>query len=807
MSSRADKMSTTHRMGPTLKSTNIARWRLPNTLRVRLTMAFFVVLLAAGLLITLALAAQTARSQIEVHQRLGQYLINLMRPAVQRMLAEKDTEALNDYMGKIAGDPAIASISVSDNTGFKLFNFSGHPDPPDALTHLLIGASETPQSFSTDITTSGHVVGSLSLSLSYRPLNNRVHDVVLNGLGLSAAVLAITFLLTYSLLKRFTRPLGPLTRIAREYARGNFLPQVELIQSGSSEIQELNQAFADGSSAMQHYIQSLEKTRELLEHSEQRLRTLINNMHEVLFELDREGHITFINPAWQTITGFTIDDSLGRHMSSFVDAEASSEALSSENLPTLEARNLEILLKNAEGDSVWVMLDADAQTDSNGEFTGVIGTFGDINESVELNRMLSKYQEELYHLSVTDPLTGLYNRRHFDAQFDIMLSDHLKQGRPLCLLLIDIDGFKFINDTYGHPFGDEVLRSVSKLLRNLVRRNDYIARLAGDEFAMVLKNTNIRDATRIAHKLHDNINHAQIQLPVGHIQIQTSIGVAEAPTHGENGHELISSADVALYQGKRAGRNRVQILSPDTSKATMSIFGQGFQLRNALESGNIVPAFQPIKSLVDGEQMAYEVLARMNLDGDVIPAKDFITVAEELGLTREIDLYVIENALLNSSRSQRLFVNVDLSSFNDPSFIRRLRDLLSPACASGREITIEITERESLPITKELQKDLRELREVGCKLALDDFGSGYSTYRFLDQFQPDFLKIEGAFVQEMLHSESAFQIVTHIHELAVGFGMQTIAESIENAETLAALKKIGIHYGQGLYFGAPDFLS
>ena len=781
--------------------------QLPNTLQVRLTLAFFAVLLTAGLLITVVLAGQTVRSQIEVHQRLGRYLTELMKPAVQRMLLEHNEAELNRYMTHIVDDPVIGAIAVRDNQGTEVFHFHGQPEPPNALTRLLIGSAVMPRSFSADIRAGGHSLGRLSLSLSYRPLNRRVRNIVINGLGLSAIVIAVTFLLMFSLLKRFTRPLGPLTRLAREYARGNFLPQIELIHSGSREIQELNRAFADGSSAMQHYIQSLEKTRELLEHSENRLRTLINNMHEVLFELDREGRITFINPAWQSITGFTIDDSLGRPMSSFLDAETSGDIFAAEQLATMEARNREILLKNADGDSVWVTLDADAQFSADDDFTGIIGTFGDINESVELNRMLSKYQEELYHLSVTDPLTGLYNRRHFDAQFDLMLGDHLKQGRPLCLLLIDIDGFKFINDTYGHPFGDEVLRSVSKLLRHLVRRNDYIARLAGDEFAMVLKNTNIRDATRIAHKLHDNINHAQIQLPVGHIQIQTSIGVAEAPTHGENGHDLISAADVALYQGKRAGRNRVQVLAPDISKATMSIFSQGFQLRNALETENILPAYQPINSIATGECVAYEVLARMKVDESIIPAKDFIIVAEELGLTRDIDLYVIEHALLNAPRERRLFVNIDLSSFNDVTFIRRLRDLLSPACEAGRDITIEITERESLPITPELLEDLRQIRAVGCKLALDDFGSGYSTYRFLDQFQPDFLKIEGTFVQEMLQSESALQIVTHIHELAVGFGMKTIAENIENEETLALLKKIGIDYGQGMHFGAPGFLG
>lgn len=488
-------------------------------------------------------------------------------------------------------------------------------------------------------------------------------------------------------------------------------------------------------------------------------------------------------------------------------SEESAGIFSPKNLPKIKKKNHEVLLNAADGNPVWVTLDAEKQTDNNGVFTGVIGTLSDITETVELNRMLTTYQEELYHLSVTDPLTGLFNRRHFDTHFELILADHLKNNKPLCLLFIDIDGFKFINDTYGHPFGDEVLKTIASLLQELVRRNDYISRLAGDEFAMVLKNTGIKDATRIAYKLHDNITQTQIALPVGHIQIQCSIGVAEAPTHGKSAQALVSAADVALYQSKQAGRNRVQVLSEDTSKATMSIFGKGFQIRNALETGNIRPAFQPICDLKTGEIIAYEVLARMIIDGEIIAAKDFIAVAEELGLTREVDLYMIEQALVQSPKDRSLFVNIDMSSFNDEYFVKRLRDLLGLACDSGRRITIEITERESVPINSELLKDIDDLRQMGCQLALDDFGSGYSTYKFLELFKPDYLKIEGTFVQSMLQSDYSNKIVRHIHDLAHSFGMKTIAENIENQETLDAIKKIGIENGQGMFLGKPDFLQ
>lgn len=781
------------------------RWHFPfpETLRARLAVMYFFVLSAAACIITFTLAAHIARDQLSMHERMSLNIIDLTRPTAQRLLINHNTAELRHYLGLVAQNPIVSAINIENDEGKPVYDYNGPTESASWLTQLLTNSTTRPPIIVSVIEVEQGRQGNITLTTSYGPLNRYLVSILRKSLLYSLLIVVLTvFIIYHTILRKFTRPLKSLTEFAREYARGEIGSEFNLTASKIREIQELNIAFAEGSATMRHYIHSLEETRELLEHSEQRLRTLIDGMHEILFELDREGRISFLNPAWQSITGHTIDDTLGKPITAFMN-DGAKEIFSPENLPKLLESNREILFTIHDGEAIWLNLEAEAQFDGEGIFKGVIGTLGDITESVELNRMLSRYQEELYHLSVTDPLTGLYNRRHFDTQFDITLSNHLEQGQPLCLLLIDIDGFKFINDTYGHPFGDEVLKRVAELLRKLVRRNDYIARLAGDEFAMILKNTCMKDATRIAHKLHDNINQEQIDLPVGQIHIQTSIGVAEAPTHGNNAHELISAADVALYQGKRAGRNRVQILPPDISRATMTIFGQGFHIRNALETDNVIPVFQPICNIATGEIEAYEVLARMRMDGSLIPAGEFITVAEELGLTREIDLCIIEQALITSKSDMRLFVNVDLSSFNDPVFTRRLRDLIDAARKSSRELTIEITERESLPITDELLGDILELRELGCELALDDFGSGYSTYHFLDQFRPDYLKIEGSFVQQMLASESSQRIVAHINELANSFGMRTIAENIENDKVWAALRNLGIHLGQGYHLGRP----
>jgi diguanylate cyclase (GGDEF)-like protein/PAS domain S-box-containing protein len=780
---------------------------IPNSLRARIAIAFSLLLLCTATVVTLVYARQTARSQLEAQQKLAQNLVTFVEPAVRAMVAGHDIAGIDNYLRRLADDPAIGWLRVTDAAGNPLYEYRGDQEPLSRLSRLLTGAGAAAQPLLSDLTVNGARIGQIEATLSYEPLNRNMQRVVVIGGALTGAALLVAFLLEYLLLRRFTAPLQPLMQWAREFARGNWHPRVPLIESGSREIQQLNQAFADGSMAMRHYIQSLEETRELLEFSETRLRKLVNGMHEILFELDADGRIVFLNPAWRALTGFTVEDSLGKPFGDFLLEEDAIRGFEPRQLSRLHEQSREIALRSADGKRLWMSLDADAQTDSAGNFTGVIGTLGDVTKSVELNHLLSKYQDELYQLSVTDPLTGLYNRRHFDSQLEVILSDHLPKGMPVCLLLIDLDGFKFINDTYGHPFGDEVLRTTAQLLKQQVRRNDYIARLAGDEFAMVLKNTDLDNATRIAQKLHDSISDTRIPLPVGHMQLQSSMGVAEAPTHGLNAQDLVSAADVALYHSKRRGRNRIEVLSPDISKAVMSIFSQGFQLRNALEQGHIHPAFQPICSLASGEPVAYEVLARMRINGVVIQAKDFITVAEELGLMRDVDLHIIGQALMHTPPEFALFLNVDLTSFNDRDFVTELSRLLKPACDIGRSITIEITERETIPISDTLHEDIRSLRALGCQLALDDFGSGYSTYNFLNQFRPDYLKIEGSFVRGMLENESDRKIVTHIHELATSFGMKTIAESVENADTERALQEIGIGNAQGLFYGAPRLAS
>ncbi|MBI5611882.1 MAG: EAL domain-containing protein [Gammaproteobacteria bacterium] len=767
-------------------------------------LAISALLIATTAATGIYLARQIVTHQLDSQRQIGQGLLNQVEPAAHVALAgEAAAGALAASLQKIAMDPAVASLRIVDANGLPLYEHRGEQQPANGFIQLLTG-EHRPPTLIAELDLPGGERGRIELGLSYQSFNRTVNQLAVRvGLFVALALIA-SIAVTYFLLKRFTAPLKPLTALAQQFARGNWATKVTLMESGTHEIQQLNQALAQGSAAMRHYIHNLEETRELLEYNEHRLRTLINSMHEILFELDAAGRISFLNPAWQQLTGFPIDEAMGRAFTDFLMDEDVIDDFDLEFLGELREKNREIRMRTADGRGLWASLDADAHQDDSGRFSGIIGTLSDITQSVELNTLLARYRDDLYVLSVTDPLTNLYNRRHFDNQLDVVLSERLPLGQSVCLLIIDLDGFKFINDTYGHPAGDQALRTIAQLLKTAAREDDYLARLAGDEFAMVLVDTNLKTAALIAAKLHAGINETRIELPIGDIQLRCSIGVAEAPLHGRNLQELVSAADVALYQSKRQGRNRVEVLSADTSETVMTIFNQGFQLRNALQEGGLMPAFQPICDMRTGQPVAYEALARMRINNNTIQAAEFIGVAEELGLTREIDLHIIEQSLRLAPIGYDLFLNLDPSSFNDRNFVAQLTGLLAPACRGGRAITIEITERENVIITDALLADIGELRTLGCKLALDDFGSGYSTYQFLNLFRPEYLKIEGAFVRGMLDNEADRKIVEHIHDLAVAFGISTIAESVENEDTCQALLGMGIHNAQGFHLGSPQ---
>lgn len=767
-------------------------------------LAFALMQVLAVSLLGFFLVYQAARTEIESQHSLARNLMALTEPNVQRMLSSRHADGLKQYLDNLITNTAVSRVFVSNPTGTLIYSVDQNEPTPGFLTRLFIDKNEIDVVLKSALFEEGISHGTFEIKLSSQPISERINTIFINSLLILIGLLFLTLLITYWTISSFTAPLKRLVKIASHLGRGDWQQHIVTPKTGYHEIQTLGNALTEGARLMAEQINNLENTQEKLLSSEQQLRSLVNNMREALFELDANGDISFLNPAWHQITGYTTTDVFGKSFASFLPEFEDRKLFLPENLPELDISNHEMEIRSANGNVIRVEVDAHATFNAHGQIIGVVGRFQDISERFELGQTLEEHRHQLYRISITDELTGLYNRRHFEKILAQKLPQSLEQKHSLCLALIDVDGFKFINDTYGHPVGDKVLKTIANLLRTMVRPNDMVARLAGDEFALLLADTEIDDAREICAALLENINNTRVRLTVGHLQLRASIGISVAPFHGSSVQELIGAADVALYHAKRRHRGHIEVLSTDLSQGIMEVFSRGFELRNAIENGDIEPTFQPITDLASGQPLAYEVLANMRRGELMLPASQFIMVAEDLGLVREIDLCVIGKALEQAPTNVELFLNISLLSFHDHNFGGDLLRLLKPALDNGRPVTIEITERETISLTGKLLHDIQALRDLGCKLALDDFGQGYSTFDYLRAFRPEYLKIDGGFVEKILESDTDRTIIEHIHALAQSFGATSIAESLENDAIREAVMKLGIHCGQGYHYGRPD---
>ncbi|WP_239988644.1 putative bifunctional diguanylate cyclase/phosphodiesterase [Paramagnetospirillum kuznetsovii] len=439
--------------------------------------------------------------------------------------------------------------------------------------------------------------------------------------------------------------------------------------------------------------------------------------------------------------------------------------------------------------------------------SGIISEVADLSEY--FNKLLytvEDYQHRLEELSIRDPLTRLYNRRKFDEFLDHEADRAKRTGDSFCIAHIDLDDFKNINDTFGHPIGDLVLKEIASVLVREVRRTDVVARVGADEFSVLLPETDPEEGRQVADKLRQTITDLALGLPVGGVRVTASIGLASFPDNAENARKMSIAADVALYKAKRSGKNQVAVIG-ESDDTTAVIFSQGEMVRTALAEGRLVPFFQPIVAAADGTIAAYEVLARV-VDGDsAVCAGDFIEAAEELGLAGEIDDAVFDRALEAMSAgilgNAKVFVNLSAKSITNRERMLSIPRRLAEAGIAPARVVLEITEREALPHFGDVVSMVNELRAQGLAFALDDFGSGFSSFLYLKYITVDYVKIEGSFVRQVVTDPRDRIMVEHIHSMAKSFGMITIAEFVEDQDTLELLREMGIDLCQGFHLGMP----
>lgn len=420
------------------------------------------------------------------------------------------------------------------------------------------------------------------------------------------------------------------------------------------------------------------------------------------------------------------------------------------------------------------------------------------------------YNAKLEELSVRDPLTGLYNRRKFEEFLEYEIIRAERNEYAFSVIMVDLDNFKYINDTYGHPIGDLTLKELSALLAGELRKGDVLARLGGDEFALLLPQTPPENGILVASKLHGKLSVHDFELPVGKIRVTASFSMVSYPEDGKTRDALHTAMDVVLYKAKKGGKNQVATAESDQDRTMMEIFKQGDFLRRALAEKRIEAFLQPIVGVAANRVFAFEALARIRDGETVLAAGQFIEVAEELRMLRELDLSVFNSGLeqlrLLSGRypEAKMFFNLSTATFSDAAWMRTIPEQAAKFGIESSRIVIEVTEREALHNISQVKEMIDELRSRGIAFALDDFGSGFSSFLYLKYLTVDYVKIEGSFIQQIAIDGRDRIMVDHIHRMAHEFGLKTVAEFVEDQATADVLIELGVNYGQGYHFGHPE---
>ena len=423
-------------------------------------------------------------------------------------------------------------------------------------------------------------------------------------------------------------------------------------------------------------------------------------------------------------------------------------------------------------------------------------------------RQLDTHLEEIEHQALHDSLTGLPNRVLFQDRIELALAQARRTGGRAAVLLLDLDGFKEINDALGHASGDELLRELAVRLRTTLRDTDTIARLGGDEFGVVMPAGGVEDVRDAAMRIHDAVEEP---FDIGGLalSVKTSIGGVLFPDDATDSDTLVRFADVAMYAAKR-NRTRIELYNPETDVSTREALTLRSELRHALDNGDIVTHFQPKVEVTTGRIVGAEALVRWDHPerGLVLPS-DFLPVVEKAGLMGALTTLVLRRAAAAAASWSHeglelgIAVNVDVDALLDAAFPHRVEEILDEMRLAPELLTIELTETSLLADPIRAGRVARELSAIGVRLSIDDFGTGYSSLGYLTALPLAELKIDRSFVARMTDSATDMAIVQTILDLGANLDLSVVAEGIESTETREMLERLGCTLAQGYEFGSP----
>ncbi len=541
---------------------------------------------------------------------------------------------------------------------------------------------------------------------------------------------------------------------------------------------------------------------------------------EAVVTCDAAYNTVYLNPMASELLGYTAEQVFGLPIDDIIlieDSDTAQIKVSTLCLEQSERRDAAdhkrlFKLKNKQGDEFEVQLNCAPLLDTNRQSMGWVIALQDITQNNRLQQLLT-FQ------AVHDTLTGLINRREFEKRLESLIYEAHQDKADHLICYLDLDQFKLVNDTCGHRAGDVLLKQLSNLLKPVLRQSDTLARLGGDEFGVLLSHCPIEKGLEIAEALRKTVTAFRFSWEGQVFSVGVSIGLVSITEDCGSLDEVLSHADAACYTAKDLGRNRVCLFQPDDKQA-QERQGQiqwASRLQEALDKDLFRLYFQTIVPLENSNNLMphYEILARMiSQQGELIPPGAFIPAAERFGLMPKIDKWVIRNTLAwmgdqLRQNKQPVFCSINLSgaSIGREDCLKVIREQLEKHQVPAHNICFEITETAAIADPANAGRFIAELKRLGCQFALDDFGSGLSSFGYLKQLPVDYLKIDGIFIQELANNRIDQAMVASINNIGHIMGLKTIAEFVEDAATLNILRQIGVDYVQGFYLSRPEPLE
>jgi diguanylate cyclase len=539
------------------------------------------------------------------------------------------------------------------------------------------------------------------------------------------------------------------------------------------------------------------------------LATAVEASGQAVVITNAKQEIVYVNPAFTRITGYEAAEVVGmtpRFLQGAETEEATRTTLR-EALAAKKPVRLEIINYQKNGRPYWVDLSIVPVRDDEGEVTHFVAIEVDITERKQT-------EQEIVRIAMQDHLTGLANRRAAEDRLELEWSRARRDGAGFAVAIVDIDRFKLVNDQYGHHVGDEVLQHIAQLMSSSLRGGDWIARWGGEEFIVCFHDLDRRGALTAGERLRKRVKARPVTLAQGELPVTVSMGIALHGSEHESIDAMLAQADALLYEAKHSGRDKVLCTGNEGSRRS-GVIWEGAQVQSALHEGRLLPAYQSIVDLRTGQIVGEEALARIRGKDDVlIPAVNFIQAAEALHLVGAIDETISAAALERCSQSvskdattveRAHFINLSPQFLANQEAVEAFLARANALSKSGlvKPVVIEITERQSADMAL-LRKHLKPLTDFGFRLALDDFGSGYSSFMYLAELPVNFIKVEGWMVNRIVRDKRIRQLVETLVNTAQKFKIMTVAECVEDSETAQVLCDLGVDWAQGYYFAKPS---